>query len=738
MRKITSLNKDWKFEKVENHSIRDTYISTTGREIDVPHTWNLEPNDGARGEYLYQKELNISEEYKESEIYLEFLGANSICKVYLNNDYIGEHRGGYSTFRFDITSFYKWNDENILRVFVDNSKTTDVSPLNGDFTIYGGLYRPVNLICVNKNHFSLDYWGTDGVLIRSQVDNNDSGTIDLELHTSSTPDVMTHIDIFDKDNRIVNQIKFPSTEKEKRLTIDEVTLWNGQSNPYLYTLRASLVRNDEVLDEISKTFGFRSTRLTADQGFYLNDKHLPINGVAQHQDFAGVGNAINENHMHKNFELIEEIGANSLRLSHYQHDQRVYDLCDQKGYVVWAEIPMMSMPDSEGVLENAENQLKELVLQNMHHPSICFWGIQNEIAMDGESIAMYRGVESLNELARDLLPHEITASANMYHVENNSPLNFITDMVGYNLYFGWYYDEINGLDEWIEKFHEENPAVPLGISEYGADSNLAFHSDDPKVKDYSEEFQALYHEKTYQIIQSKEYMWGSFVWNMFDFGSNIRDEGGTKGRNNKGLVSFDRAIRKDAFYFYKATWSSDPFVHLCEKRFVNREKEKIDLKVYSNMNEVTLEVNHAAFKSVKGESVFHFKDVPLQEGINHIKVYSNGFEDSATFVKVNKADESYIFVDSNPEINVRNWFSQEKGEVDLFPEGYYSILDTLGDLMENKEAWEIVTEFSPQIVERSVPGAPVTLLWVANKLKNIYSEEDIKEVNKKLIKVKKK
>lgn len=735
MRNIYPLDTGWKFEKVSSELKKDQYYSTSQEVVSLPHTWNINGNND-RGEYLYQKNISISEKHKNEVLYLEFLGANSVCEVYLNHEYVGEHRGGYSTFRFNITKFYDWSKENVLSVYVDNSPTEDVSPLNGDFTIYGGLYRPVNLICTSKTHFDLGYWGSKGIIIQSEVDEDKSGSIHIDLHTRCECDAMVHLKVLDQAGQIIQSEEVPATTKHLTMKIDNPNLWQGKDNPYLYTLKAVLKDQKKTYDEVSITFGFRSCKLTSEEGFFLNGKKLRINGVAKHQDFEDYGNAVTKPLIEKDFELIKEIGANAVRLSHYQHDQFVYDLCDEEGYVVWAEIPMMSMPDQESVLKNASDQLKELIFQNCHHPSICFWGIQNEIAMGGESLAMYRSVEVLGDMVHQLIPKGLTASANMYHVKNNSQLNFITDMTGYNLYYGWYYDTVAGLDEWIDQFHLDNPKVALGISEYGADCNITFHSDHPKVKDYSEEFQAIYHEETYAIIKSKPYLWGSFVWNMFDFGSAIRNEGGTKGKNCKGLVTFDRRIKKDAFYFYKANWSKEPFIHICEKRFVNRDKGKMDVRIYSNLSKISLNSNGVEIETIEGSTVFLFKDVPLQPGKNVIKAYNGHYEDQAAFIKVDQPDQSYVFVDPNPEINVKNWFTQEQGEVDLFPENYYSIMDSLQVLMENEEAWAVVKELAPKIAERAIPGA-VTLLWVCNKMKSILMEEEVKEMNNRLIKIRK-
>jgi beta-galactosidase len=732
MRKKYSLNKDWTFTKVdENHKPIKT---------DLPHTWNKEMSV-ERGLYLYERILNVDQEHQKGQLYLEFLGANSVCQVFLNDQPIGKHRGGYSTFRFDITKAYNWEKDNKLKVYVDNSHTEDVSPLNGDFTIYGGLYRSANLICVPTSHFDLLFYGSTGIILRSYVDDEGNGILNIDSHIVHGDGLELELNVLDSGGKEVAKMITSAETQTHKLVVEACRLWNGKNRPYLYQLRATLKSKEMSYDQVELTFGFRKCLLDSNKGFFLNKAPMRINGVAKHQDFEQVGNAITSKHIKKDFELIDEIGANAIRLSHYQHNQETYDLCDQQGYVTWAEIPMMSMPDDEDVLDNAKEQLLELVYQNCHHPSICFWGIQNEIAMGGESLAMYKGVQELNDLFHTIMPEEISASANMYYVKNPSPLNFITDLLGYNLYYGWYYGEIEDLGVWFDKFHEENPDLVLGISEYGADCNLNFHSNNPKVKDYSEEYQSLYHEKTYSVIESKPYLWGSFVWNMFDFGSFVRDEGGTKGKNCKGLVTFDRETKKDAFYYYKAKWSDKSFVHICEKRFVNRCAEKIRIKIYSNLNEVTLSVNNIKVNVLEGETIFCFENVPLQMGDNKIVATAKKDEveyiDQTIFVRKAEEDASYIYVDSNPGLNVENWFTQEKSELDFFPKDYYSIKDRIGDLMKNEEAWSILKEKAPQIVERSSPGAPVTLLWIFNKMRAIFSQEEIMEINDCLTKIKK-
>ncbi len=759
MRKQYSLDRDWSFFEVNAN--KEIVRGEKETVVNLPHSWNVDDNT-ERNMHLYVKDLKIDEKHRDDRLYLEFMGANAVCQVYCGEQFVGEHRGGYSTFRFDVTKYYSWEGENQLLVYVDNRQTEDVSPLNGDFTIYGGLYRSVNLICVQESHFDLLFYGSSGVILRSDVNEDGVGILDIESHIVSDVDVTVNYSLKDGEGIVVLEGSVEVTDTvsagttqngdhqenfvenkvtEYRMTVNDCKAWKGKDDPCLYELQADLIRDGKVVDAVNLKTGFRKCHLDSEQGFFLNGYHVKINGVAKHQDFEGVGNAITSEHIIKDFELIEDIGANSVRLSHYQHCQETYDICDSEGYIVWAEIPMMSMPDKACVLHNASEQLKELVYQNSHHPSICFWGIQNEIAMDGETLAMYRGVNELNDLFHSLLPNAISASANMYFVKNDSTLNFITDLLGYNQYYGWYYGQVEDLDEWFDQFHAENPQVVLGMSEYGADCNLKFHSAEPKVKDYSEEFQSIYHEKTYNIIELKPYLWGSYVWNMFDFGSFVRDEGGTKGKNAKGLVTFDRKIKKDAYYFYKSKWSDKLFVHLCEKRFVNRPEDSITIKAYSNLDSLELFVNDESVGTIEGESVFVFEDIRLEMGENSIRIIgamdTGIYTDECVFIRTEEKDQSYVYVDPNPGLNVENWFSQEKSELDFFPEGYYSIKDKIGDLMESEEAWSILIDKAPQIVERATPGATVTLLWVFNKMRALFTESEIMAINSELIKIEK-
>ena len=642
---------------------------------------------------------------------------------------IGSHNGGYSTFRFDLTSAIK-DGENELLVLVDNTHFSDIIPLGGDFNNYGGIYRDVDLITVESTHFALDYYGSQGV----EVDAFGNGKLLLTSHIAGdTSGCNIRYTVTDGESEISCITGCEDNPVEMHITSPH--LWDGRKDPWCYTLRAVLIREGKEIDEIQLPFGFRNVFIDPEKGFFLNGVHLPINGVAKHQDWAGVAYGTTPEMQEKDIEIICEMGANAVRLSHYQHPAYTYELCDKEGLVVWAEIPLLALPDNnDGLYENARCQLKELILQNKHHPCICFWGVQNEIAMMGETVQMYRKVEELSALVKQLDPDSISASANLSSVNNDSQLNFVTDIVGYNRYSGWYEGEMTDFEVFFDGFHRDNPQVALGLSEYGVDCSTLLHAAEPKRKDYSEEFQALYHETVWPMVEKRSYMWGSFVWNMFDFGSAARDEGGVKGMNCKGLVTYDRNVKKDAYYFYKSCWADEPFVYLASRRFAKRCGETTTIKVYSNVNTVELIVNGQKYGSLCGSRVFTFEDVPLTTGENVICAIAGGLCDEMVISKTDKPEESYIFVDPNPEFNVKNWFTPGQSEEDLFPENSYSIMDRMGVLMSNPEVWALLEEKIPQVVTnpRARLNVNMTLLRAINFMSGQFQEEYIIELNRKL------
>lgn len=726
----------WRFEEYPKQLLPPFFLE--GEAVTLPHTWNQSAeNHYHRGACLYTRQLNLEASLAGKTLYLEFLGANSVCTVYLNQQLVGSHRGGYSTFRFEITKYYDWNGENLLAVLVDNSETDDVSPLFGDFTIFGGLYREVQVLAVPKTHFDASYHGTQGIRLLTEVDEERHGTVDLDVRIAGPDAESVRFELYGPDGTLVVSASVPAKVSHTVLHVDNVSLWNGKENPALYRLQAVLSDDGGEEDIVELTCGFRSYELTAEQGMCLNGKKLALCGVGIHQDREGMGNAVGRRSREEDFKLIDELGANMIRLTHYQHAPYIYDMCDRDGYVVWTEIPMLSMTEKESLLDNAKQQLIELVLQNCHHPSIFFWGIQNEIAMFGESQYMVNAVEQLNSLAKQLDPTRSTACANLHNVKPESNMNRITDIVGYNLYYGWYYGEIQEYQDFFEEFHRTNPKVPLGISEYGVDCNLCFHSDTPRRKDYSEEFQCLFHEQAYGIMERQTWLWGTVIWNMFDFGSAIRDEGGTKGKNAKGLVSYDRQVKKDAFYFYKACWGQEPFVHVTGRRYEKRCSSTVDIKVYSNQKFVRLYVNGTCISGQRGDRIFVFEGVRLLEGENRVEARSGGCQDEMILWKTGEPVAEYTYVDPNPGFNVKNWFLKDSEELDT--DASYSLWDTVGDLKKNSEAWELLKTTLPRLWEDPTfeKRNQYVLFKLINRTSSKFDETTVKQVNEQLMKIRK-
>lgn len=734
MREIRNFNDGWRFKK-GNCEASETFFPADAEPVTLPHTW-YEDGEYYQGDACYQKLFPWKKE-PGKRVFLSFEGVDKSCRVYLNGAKAGEHQGAYSTFRMDITEALR-NGNNLLTVLVNNEKGTDVNPISGDFTLFGGIYRDVKLILTPEIHFDPVWYGTDGATASAVLTEDGTGKVEVKARTV-VPEGMEadlEVSLWDADG---NCVCIETQKKEQAvLRVSDPVCWDGTKSPCLYTLKAALRSGETIEDLVELQIGFRRIAMDPEQGFFLNGRHLKLNGVAKHQDTAGKFSAAGEEEWQRDLALIREIGANAVRLSHYQHPQRFYDLCDSSGLIVWTEIPMLRLIEKETLVNNAEEQLKELILQNMHHPSICFYGVENEIAMFGETDFMHQEVKRLHELAKSLDPGRFTAAANLNSVEYDSPLNRITDVVGYNLYFGWYYGEMPDFAPFFDGFHSVNANVPFAVTEYGADCNTAFHSTAPKRKDYTEEFQALFHETVYPYIEERGYIWGSFVWNMFDFVSGIRNEGGVKYRNNKGLVTFDRQIRKDAFYYYKAKWSEEPFVHITGKRYQNRTGKCMDVKVYSNCPAVVLHTQDGEWSLDSSNGVFLFENIPLSGEEICVKAEAGNVSDTAEFRYVEEEDPSYVYVDPNPGPNVKNWFVDEVEKAKLFPAGRWSVMDTVNDLLTSSEAMALIDESSPELGEymRDTVGT-FTLEQVAAYAKTLIDEEAFMELNKKLVLIKK-
>ncbi len=668
MRNIININENWQFKKdTSDIAVRD------GEQVNLPHSWNaIDGQDGGndyfRGACLYVKTVNKSELPEADLYYLEICGANSSADVYVGGEKLAHHDGGYSTWRVNITD--KLTDVTDIAIVVDNSPNETVYPQMADFTFYGGLYRNVNIVAVNKTHFDLDYYGGKGLMITPAVDGANA-KVEVEVFTTELADNQKLVyTIYDKDENELYKIE--STDKKVVFDIENVHLWHGRRDPYLYCCEVEIVEGDEVIDNVCSRFGCRSFKIDPDNGFILNGEEYPLRGVSRHQDRLGVGNALLPEHHEEDIDLICEVGATTIRLAHYQHDQYFYDLCDERGLVIWAEIPYISkhMPTGR---ENTISQMKELITQNYNHPSIVVWGLSNEISIAGSDNDLLENHRILNDLVHSMDKTRLTTIAAVSMCKMDDPYLQIPDVVSYNHYFGWYGGETHMNGPWFDKFHATHPTIPIGCSEYGCEA-LNWHTSDPKQGDYTEEYQAYYHEELIKQLFTRKYMWATHVWNMFDFGADPRAEGGENGQNHKGLVTMDRKYKKDAFYAYKAWLVSpevDPFVHLCGKRYIDRVEDVTKVTVYSNLPEVELFVNGESIGKKTSDNHFFYFDVK-NEGETTIVAKAGDLSDEGKIRKVDEMNMDYVLVEKGA---VLNWFDVKA------PEGRFSLNDKLGDIM---------------------------------------------------------
>ena len=723
--------------------------------VALPHTWNaLDGQDGGndywRGIGTYQIELPNPTEGKKQ--YIELKGANHVATVYCNGRELGTHKGGFSTFRFNLTPAMK-PEGNVLTVVVSNAKS-DIYPQNADFTFYGGLYRDVNFVEVADAHFDLLKEGTDGVFVTPHA----AGKTRVDLFPVNAAGCTVKVVLKDEEDNVAAEGQADAADHTVvKLDVKEPHLWNGMADPYCYTCEASIEKDGEVQDCVAVTYGYRGFHVDPENGFFLNGKSCPLHGVSRHQDRQDKGWAISREDHEEDIALIKEIGANTIRLAHYQHDQYFYDLCDHTGFVLWAEIPFISsFIPGQAAYENTISQMTELISQNYNHPSIFFWGISNEITISGETEALYRNLTDLHALCKKLDPTRLTTMAEVSMVPMTSEHVYITDVLSYNHYFGWYVGDVEDNGPWLDKFHALNPDRPLGVSEYGSEAILKWHTTTPENHDYTEEYAAYYHHEMLKTFATRPYLWSTHVWNMFDFAADARDEGGVQGRNNKGLVTYDRKTKKDAFYIYQAYWTTKPMIHVCGERFVDRAPEERIVTVYTNCPNVTLVVNgeEVATKDAVDHAVV-FENVALNDGDNTVTA-TCGDVQANTITLRSVAEHNYAY--DLPEGNEgANWFDDPAAIAARkkmnYPAGYYNIKDKVCDLMANPEAAAAVQEIMAAVMGGSsfsmmdtVPGEdnPMKDFFLLARLNNLLKMagkavtlEMKYELNEKLNKIKK-
>ena len=754
MRQKINMNKDWWFihEKIELSQVKQGQ----GELVNLPHTWNaVDGHDGNgsydRGCYWYVKTFQKPvQPIGEGKIYIEILAAGQQAAIYVNGQKVTYHEGGYSTFRADITGYCK-EGENEIAIACSNEMKDSVYPQSADFTFYGGLYRGVNLVCVPETHFSLTHYGDEGIHVTTEEMSWGGAKAHVVSHIAGAGEDYTVLySIRDADGKEVAGGTRPSTEPDIDLYLPEVIHWDI-ANPYQYTLTALLQRRNETCDEVTVRFGVRTFSCHPERGFVLNGVEIPLRGVSRHQDKLYQGNALTREDHRRDAELIQEIGANTVRLAHYQHAREFYEECDERGFVVWAEIPFISVMNQDPEAhENCIRQLKELIYQNDNHPSICFWGISNEILIGGISEKLVENHRELNALAKKIDPTRLTTIAHVTMTPTEGPMHGITDVESYNHYFGWYGGKMEDNGPWMDRYHKAHPELCIGLSEYGCEGILTYHSDHPACKDYSEEYQALYHEYMAKMLADRPWIWSSHVWNMFDFGCAARDEGGVAGRNNKGLVTMDRKVKKDSFFIYKAYWNPEPMVHICGRRYAKRAGEETEVRVYTNQPWVTLFLNGEKVGDCKAADHVAVFRIALKPGMNFLVAEAGAVRDSISLEKVEKEPDIYVL----PEVNERaegvaNWF-QEVGELDLqapmeYPEGYYNIRCTVEEISHSEEAMEVVAKAIKLLTNMTVkPGEGMwdmmknmSLEGMKDMIGSMMPEGFLESINAKLIKIKK-
>ncbi len=710
MHKTILLDTGWTFSK---EGSRET--------VTLPHTWNAVDgqdggNDYYRGTCCYSRFLEKPEIPAGGRALLQFDGVAMSAVVYLNEQKLAQHRGGYSTFRVDITDTLK-EGNNLLRVEVDNSDNDTVYPQKADFTFYGGIYRDVTLHILPAAHFALAENGAVPVKVTPIVTDPEQRRCEVTVEAAVVGTERVIFTLDGPDSQEISATVMGGTAKAVFI-LAHAHLWDGLEDPYLYTVTAQLENGETAVAR----FGCRRFEIDPQKGFILNGRPYPLRGVSRHQDRKGAGVAITKEMMEEDMALILEMGANTIRLAHYQHAQAFYDLCDEKGLVIWAEIPYITMHMTNG-RANTLTQMEELIVQNYNHPCIAVWGLSNEItaasAVNEELLENHR---ALNDLAHRLDPTRPTTMANVFMLEITSPILEIPDVNSYNLYFGWYLGELDQNDDFFDQYHAKYPHRCIGFSEYGADANPAYQSSAPEKGDYTETYQCVYHEHMAKMIADRPWLWATHVWNMFDFAADGRDEGGKNGENQKGLVTFDRKIKKDAFYLYKAYWSREPFVHTCSSRYVNRAEDVTEIKVYSNLPEISLYKDGQLAEKKQGDKVFVFH-VPIS-GNHTFEARAKGYSSVIMVNRVDQPDPAYAMTNRQA---VNNWFD---GELD---ETCWSVKDNMAAAMADAHVGPILQKISEKAaasrgdVATAVKDNPALVAMMERAMKRMTIESMLKQ-----------
>jgi beta-galactosidase len=649
----TLIDTGWKFFKGDVSGAQaSSFDDGAWSGVNLPHTWNnIDGENGGtyyRGISWYRLHYMVPASAAGRKLYLQFDGASLVADVYVNGTYLGEHQGGFASFRFDATAALTVGATNVIAVKVNNASSTNIPPYNGDFTVFGGLYRDAHLVITDNVHMRMGDYGSSGLFVRQTNVSAASASLTITAEAwndnGTAQNVTLTTMVVDATSTVVKTLS--STQSiaanagstfVQNTTLLNPHLWDGQADPYLYCVYAQVQVGTSVKDVVCAPLGIRSYYIDPNNGFFLNGHYLDLHGVNVHQDRIDQGWALSAANHDQDFRLMTQMGVNLIRTSHYQHAQRLYDNADANGVIVWSEQPIINgILNTTAFTQSAEQQLTEMIRQNYNHPSIIFWSIANEVGNDTNTNTL---LQTLNDVAHTQDPDRLTTLAS-----NSTPGNAEskhTDTVGYNRYNGWYGGSYNDIGGILTSTHQSFPTMSFALSEFGAGASVNQHQDPPtqpvtSSNFHPEEWQALFHEAYWQALETRPYVWGKFVWVMFDLASATRNEGDHPGRNDKGMVTYDRKICKDAYYWYKANWTSAPFVYITDRRFVNRTLSTANIKIYANTGAVTLTVNGVSLGAkTSSNHIFLWPNVALSAGNNTVEAtstqYGTIYQDSVTW-----------------------------------------------------------------------------------------------------------
>lgn len=644
VRKVESFNEGWQFKKgpfSENELVFMQSWDKKWEDVKIPHTYNAKDMQVDHGKFYegdayYKKTFLVDSKLKDKRLFLKFEGVGQVADLYINGVLVGNHKGGYSAFSFEITKAVKFGEENEFLLKVNNEARKDVIPVNHNlFGVYGGIHRPVWLITTNQVNIDVTDYASKGVYISQELIDNKKANVSVKVKLSSN---LKDIQELQLENKIYNQEgKLVANRREQislspqgvqtfttSVTLNKPRLWQGRKDPYLYKVVTSLKNGGEILDEIVQPLGVRKVEVVAGKGVFLNNEKYPMYGVCRHQDWWGIGNALEKEHHDTDLDMIMEMGVTTVRLAHYQQSDYFYSKCDSLGLLVWAEVPFVNrVSGEEGA--NAKLQLKELIRQNFNHPSIYVWGLHNEVYKPYDYTSQL--TKEMHDLAKSEDPGRYTVAVNGYgHMDH--PVNLNADIQGMNRYYGWYEGKMGDLEKWAKGLKADYPEYKIMLTEYGAGGNPNHQTEfientwQYRKPFYPETYQTKTHEVQWGIIKNNPNILSSYLWNMFDFCVPKWNNGGIEARNHKGLVTFDRAIKKDAFYWYKANWSEEPVLYIAERRMVDREKQTTNIKVYSNLGEPKVYLNGELLaQPIIGTTDVHyiFESITLAKGENTIR-----------------------------------------------------------------------------------------------------------------------